>query len=136
MSILKAQIAVEKHLETLSPSVPTAYEGVNFEPPSGSLYQRIQYQINSPTDPTFGKYFHRENIQVQIFVCAPLDGTGTGAAIQRAELIRDHFEKGTTLTEAGIRSHVLRTPQITGTIVTSDRLVVPILIPLTVEVYS
>jgi len=135
MSILKAQIAVEKHLETLSPSLPTAYEGVNFEPPA-TTYQRLQYIINSPTDPTFGKYFHRENLQVQIFVCAPLDGTGTGTAIQRAELIRNHFEKGTTLTEDSVKCHVLRTPQITGTIVTSDRLVVPILIPLTVEVYS
>lgn len=134
MSIAEAQTAVRRRLAALTPSLPTAFEGIPFVPPTG-MYQRLQFVINPPTDPTFGTYFHRENIQVQIFVADKLD-VGTAGAIARAELLRDWFYKGLTLTESGVRMHVLRTPQIAGAAVTNDRIIVPVLIPLTVEVYE
>lgn len=134
MSIIEAQTAVRRRLAALTPSLPTALEGISFVPPTG-MYQRLQFVINPPTDPTFGTYFHRENIQVQIFVADKLD-VGTTGAIARAQLIRDWFCKGLTLEEDGVRMHVLRTPQIAGAAVAGDRVIVPVLIPLTVEVYS
>ena len=44
----------------------------------GSLVQAfaptgLNSVVNPPTDPTFGTYYHRENIQVQIFVADKLD---------------------------------------------------------------
>ena len=134
MSIIEAQTAVRRRLAALTPSLPTALEGISFVPPTG-MYQRLQFVINPPTDPTFGTYFHRENIQVQIFVADKLD-VGTTGAIARAQLIRDWFCKGLTLEEDGVRMHVLRTPQIAGAAVAGDRVIVPVLIPLTVEVYQ
>ena len=134
MSIITAQTAVRRRLAALTPSLPTALEGISFVPPTG-MYQRLQFVINPPTDPTFGTYFHRENIQVQIFVADKLD-VGTTGAIARAQLIRDWFCKGLTLEEDGVRMHVLRTPQIAGAAVAGDRVIVPVLIPLTVEVYQ
>ena len=134
MSIITAQTAVRRRLAALTPSLPTALEGISFVPPTG-MYQRLQFVINPPTDPTFGTYFHRENIQVQIFVADKLD-VGTTGAIARAQLIRDWFCKGLTLEEDGVRMHVLRTPQIAGAAVAGDRVIVPVLIPLTVEVYN
>ena len=134
MAIIEAETAVRRHLQTLSPQLPTALEGISFVAPDG-MYQRLQFVINSPTDPTFGNYYHRENIQVQIFVADKLD-VGTNAAITRAQALRDLFHKGLTLNEGGFRMHVLRTPQIAGTSVGSDRVIVPVLIPLTVEVYT
>lgn len=134
MSIIEAEKAIRRHLLTLSPQLPTAYEAISFIPPDG-MYQRLQFVINPPTDPTFGNYYHRENVQVQIFVVDKLD-VGTLGAITRAEALRNLFSKGLTLEEDGIRMHVLRTPQIAGASVAGDRVIVPVLIPLTVEVYD
>mgnify|MGYP006345377173 CR=1 FL=1 len=134
MAIIEAETAVRRHLQTLSPVIPTAYEGISFIAPAG-MYQRLQFVINSPTDPVFGRGYHRENIQVQIFVADKLD-VGTNAAITRAQDLRDLFHKGLTLNEGGFRMHVLRTPQIAGASVGSDRVIVPVLIPLTVEIYD
>ena len=134
MAIIEAEKAVRRHLQTLSPVLPTALEGISFVAPDG-MYQRLQFVINSPTDPTFGRGYHRENIQVQIFVADKLD-VGTNAAITRAQALRDLFHKGLTLNEGGFRMHVLRTPQIAGAAIASDRVIVPVLISLTVEVYN
>ena len=134
MSIIEAQTAVRRRLAALTPALPTAFEGIPFVPPTG-MYQRLQFVINPPTDPVFGAGYHRENIQVQIFVADKLD-VGTAGAITRAQVLRDWFYKGLTLTESGVRMHVLRTPQIAGATVAGDRVIVPVLIPLTVEIYE
>ena len=134
MSIIKAEKAVRRHLLTLSPQLPTALEATPFTAPTG-MYQRLQFVVNPPTDPTFGTYYHRENIQVQIFVADKLD-VGTTGAITRAQALRDLFHKGLTLVEDGVRMIILRTPQIAGATVAGDRVIVPVLIPLTVDVYE
>ena len=134
MSIIAAQTAVRRRLATLTPALPTAFEGIPCVPPTG-MYQRLQFVINPPTDPVFGAGYHRENIQVQIFVADKLD-VGTAGAITRAQALRDLFHKGLTLVEDGVRMHVLRTPQIAGATVAGDRVIVPVLIPLTVEIYD
>ena len=134
MSIIAAQTAVRRRLADLTPALPTAFEGIPFVPPTG-MYQRLQFVINPPTDPVFGAGYHRENIQVQIFVADKLD-VGTAGAIARAQALRDLFHKGLTLVEDGVRMIILRTPQIAGATVAGDRVIVPVLIPLTVEIYD
>lgn len=134
MAILEAELAVRRHLQTLTPILPTALEAIPFTPPD-SMYQRLQFVINEPSNPTFGPGYYRENIQVQLFVVDKLD-SGTNAAITRAEALRNLFNQGLTLVEGGFRMFVLRTPRIAGVQVASDRLVVPVLISLTVEVFE
>ena len=51
--------------------------------------------------------------------------------LQKARLL-----KGLTLEEDGVRMIILRTPQIAGATVAGDRVIVPVLIPLTVEIYD
>lgn len=134
MAIIETKRACEKHLSVIvSPSI-TAYESVAFRP-TEALYYRIQFKNGRPTDPVFGRGYYRENIQCQIFVCDKLD-EGTLNSIQKAELIRDHFKKGTTFTEGATMIHILRTPQIAGSIRAEDRLVTPVLIDLSVEIYD
>ena len=58
---------------------------------------------------------------------------GTGNALDKAEAIRNLFKKRTTLEESNVRVQVLSTPRIAGAIVTSDRLVIPLSIELTIE---
>jgi hypothetical protein len=132
MSILKTQTALIDHLKTLTPTLPTAYEGVSFTPPTGT-YQRVQFLIQDPTDPVLGTGYYRENLELQIFVNSP-NNKGVGEALSRAELLRVHFKKGLTIQKDTLRIHILETPRISGSAVIGDRLIVPILIPVVSEV--
>lgn len=133
MEILNTKKAAERRLAAMTPNLPTAYESHNFDPPTG-MYQRTQFVIRRPEDPVLGTGYHRERIQFQVFV-VDKTGEGTGDAIQRAELIRQQFAKGTIMIENGTRIHVLSTPQIAGSTVVNSRVVVPVLIDLVAEVY-
>jgi len=134
MSILEIKRSAERHLNTLTPSVPTGWEGVTFNPPS-TIYQRVQFIIQSPDDPVLGTGFHRERVTMQVFVVGEIN-KGTSEIISRAELIRNKFKKGLVLTEGNVRIHVLRTPQIAGASIVADRSVCPVIIELVAEVYS
>lgn len=134
MAIIEIKRAAERKLNALTPSVPTAWESVSFEPAVG-LYQRVQFTIQSPDDPVLGTGFHRERISMQVFVVGAAN-KGTSEVITRAELIRTHFAKGLVLQEGNIKIHVLRTPQVAGTTVASERVVCPVIIELVAEVYS
>lgn len=135
MEILNTKRAAERLLLSITPSIPTSLEGVDFTPPSGQMYQRCQFRIDPPTDPVFTAGFHRENIQMQVFI-AGLKGEGTGDILARAELTRKTFFKGRTLIEDTTKIHILETAQIGSILPLGDRLVVPVLIQLTAEVYS
>ena len=134
MAILEIKRAAERKLNTLSPALPTAYEGVTFNPPNG-LYQRVQFTIQSPDDPVLGTGFHRERVTMQIFVVGAAN-KGTSEVITRAELIRNHFPKGLVLQEGNVKIHVLKTPQVAGNTVVSERVICPVLIELVAEIYS
>lgn len=134
MAILEIKRAAERKLNTLSPALPTAYEGVTFNPPNG-LYQRVQFTIQSPDDPVLGTGFHRERVTMQIFVVGAAN-KGTSEVITRAELIRNHFAKGLVLQEGNVKIHVLKTPQVAGNTVVSERVICPVLIELVAEIYS
>ena len=133
MEIIDAKRVAERLLASITPSLPTAFEGVDFIPPAG-MYQSCFLKINAPTDPVWPAGYHRENTVFNVFVI-DVKGQGTTDVLLRAGLIRDTFYKGRTFIEGTTRIHILETAQISGPAVLNDRLVVPILIPLTVEVY-
>lgn len=124
--------AAEVHLASLTPALPTSFEGSNFTPPAG-MYQICQIVIQPPEDPVFGKGYYRERVQFQVFVSAP-SGSGTGDVLSRAELIREHFPKGLSIQEGNTLIHVLTTPFMGSARVVNNRLLVPVLINLTGEV--
>lgn len=136
MAITESETALRRRLIQSFPDVPVAIENVGFEPdPDADIYLAVQFVIHPPTDPTYGPYYYRENISFQIFVSDRL-GKGTNDAKNLAEQIRAVFYKGLSLEEDGYRLHILKTPQISGSVVTSDRLLVPLMIPVEVEVYK
>lgn len=134
MSVLKTQTALIKHLKTLLPAIPTAFESVSFTPPN-SLYQRVQFRVSPPDDPVFGTEYYRERMEMQIFLYG-LSNKGTGEVLAQAELLRNHFKKSTTLVEQGIYIHILETPAISGTQVIGNRVICPVLIPVVAEIAS
>ncbi len=134
MGILKTtKKLVENKLKTLSPLPSIAWENVSFVPPAnGDLYLRCNLQIGRPDDSCIGGNYYRENITFNIYIMDKLN-IGTGNALDKAEAIRDLFQKRTTLSEGATRIQVLNTPRIAGAVVTNERLVVPISIELVVE---
>lgn len=135
MAIVEIKRAAERHLSTMLSPIPTAWEGASFQPPVDQMYQRVQFVVQAPEDPVLGVGFYRERLSMQVFI-AGLNNKGTSEVIARAEAIRNRFTKGLVLNEGNIKIHVLRTPQVSGTIVASDRIICPVLIELVAEVYS
>lgn len=116
----------------LSPILPTAYEGVGFTPPT-AMYQRVQFRILKPDDPVLGRGYYRERLELQVFIYGEIN-KGTGEVLDRAELLRQHFKKGTTLVEQQVVIHVLETPAISGTAVIGDKILCPVIITATAEI--
>ena len=133
MALLNIKKALEKHLAAMTPSIQTAYEGVSFIPTQGTPYQRVIVSPRRPENPTMGDSYHREVGTFQIFLNYP-NNKGTADAIARAEMIQEHFKRGTTLTDGGYNVIVMYTPQIAGTTIIGDRLIVPVLVSYSVGV--
>lgn len=131
MSIKNTQVALIKKLNLLLPLLPTAYEATSFTPPL-TAYQRVQIVPRTIKDTVVGVGYIQQDVDFQIFVNCPVN-LGTGAALDRAELLRRHFKRGTTLTELGTVVHVLKTPQIAGAIVVGDRVIVPVIVTVLAE---
>jgi len=132
VSILKTKIALETRLVANFPAIQIAPEGVTFFTPSGS-YFRVNLQVNRPDDPVLGSLYRRENITFQVF-CVTDSNKGTAAALTLAEQVADVYRRGTFISVDNLRIHVFNTPQVGSVVVADNRLVVPVLIPVTVEV--
>lgn len=133
-AIIKIKRACEKHLASLNPNLPTAYEGVNFTPPD-SMYQMVQFVPINPENPSLGDGYFRERVDVQIFVVG-VSGKGTTDTLTRAELIAEQFKRGTTLIEDGSTLKILRTPKISGSMISEGRVVVPVVFSVVTDVFS
>lgn len=110
MSIAAIQSALEKRLLALTPQLPTAWENVTFTPPS-SMWQRVNHLINVPRDLALERTLRMDRGIFQVTVHAPIN-TGRLAAMQRAELIRDHFAPVLMLTDGAVRVDIVDTPRI------------------------
>jgi hypothetical protein len=130
--INNAKRALERRLSTLTPSVPIAYEAVKFTPPA-TMYLACMFNVQQPEDPVLGDLYYRERLSFTVLVCDVLN-KGTSTAIEKAEQIRALFPKGLVLTETD-KIYILSTPQIQGTTITQDRLIVPVTMSIVVEVF-
>lgn len=133
MAILTIKKALEKHLAAMTPALSTAYEGLSFTPVAGTPYQRCYVIPRRPENPTFGDSYYREVGEFQIFLAYP-SNKGSGEVLARAELVQQHFARGTTLTEGGLDINILRTPQISGSTVAGDRIIAPVIIQYSVGI--
>jgi hypothetical protein len=134
MTILIAKNTLESRLAANFPTTPIAYEGVSFSPPSGN-YLRCQIKILEPDDRVRGAAYYRENLVFQVFVVTTVN-QGSASAITLAQQIRSVFPKGWATNITNGRIHVLNTPQIGSVMTPDNRLVVPVFIPVTMEVFS
>lgn len=135
MTILKATIALDKRLKTAYPSITIIYENQQVVPPTNAIYFRTQHVLLEPIDPVLGSRYRREPINYQVFIVSPTN-KGSGEALTKAEEIQELFKRGTTIVVDNLRIQIFNTPQIASAISISDKFVVPVIIPVTVEVYD
>lgn len=137
MSLETVKKAARLHLASMPVNLPTAYEGISFDPSAYTdvLYQYLQFIPLQPDDPVLGDKYYRERLQVQVFVSGP-PGEGTFEVGQRVEAIRQHFKKGTYLSQDGMNVYVLRTPNIARIGTIQNRTVSSIVIELVGEVFN
>lgn len=134
MEILNVKRATERHLLNNAGSTKIAFEGVDFTPPTSQLYLAVQFTNVRPDDTVVGKDYFKELLTLQVFVI-DVKGKGTSNAIAYAEQIRRWFTKGTTFMEAGTRIQVIETPQIAGSLIVENKIMVPVLVSLYADVY-
>lgn len=125
MSIVTIRKALEKHLLALTPAFPTATQNNAFTPTTGVPYQRIYLLPNTPDNAVQGARMYFERGVFQITLLWPTGG-GSMAADTRAELLRNHFRRGTSLVESGVTVHVTNTPSIATALSDEDRYAVPV----------
>lgn len=130
------QSAFEKRLLANTPvGVETAFEGTDYKPKPNVPYQIARVFPGNPINNTLGDDFYLETGRFQVLLAYPKN-KGKGAVLDRADEIRTAFKRGTFLLEDGIRMHVLQTPSVQGATITEDRIVVPVTINFTAEIYS
>lgn len=125
MSLQTISIALEKHLNAMSPSIATAWENVSYTPVTGTPYQRVNLLPAEPDNSSQGRHHYREIGLMQVLLNYPVN-VGRSAAIARAELLRTQFKRGTTLTESGINVIITQTPTIGGAFVDDDWYRIPV----------
>lgn len=125
MSLPLISAALEKKLDTLSPSLATAYENIAFKPTPGTAYQRVNLLPNTPIDHALTADVVELRGLFQVTLCYPL-GDGRGAAQLRAQAVSDHFAPVQWLTEGAIKVVIDSTARIATAFEDGDRWCLPV----------
>ncbi len=132
-----SQVLIRKMLETrlgtMSPALATAYENVSFTTTNGTPFQRVNLLPASPDNTSIGdKHFIEQGI-FQVTLCYP-SNVGPNAAQARAEAVKAHFKRGTTLVDGSQQLVITRTPSI-GPAFVDDRYNIPITIVYQADIF-
>lgn len=134
MSIQKIRAALETRLGTLTPALSTAYENTAFTPVANTPYQRVTLLPATPDNEVLGCDYYREIGIFQVSLYYPVNG-GPAAAQARAQLLRTHFKRSTTLTNGGVNTVIAATPAVATAFIEGDRYVIPISIRYRAEIF-
>lgn len=120
--MIEIKNAFELAINSITPTIATAYENTPFTPTNNVPYQEL-YLIPSYNDNPFisGDGFISYGI-FQITLKYPT-GKGTKDILDRIKLYLDNFQSGQNLTQNGITINILNTPSVKNAGVVGDRLV-------------
>ena len=135
MSLPSIRRALENHLKAMVPNLPTAYENAPFKPPAdGSEYQEVRLMPADPITPMDNLTFIEQGL-FQVTLCYPL-GVGPRAAEDRAEAVRAHFRRGTTLTAGGVSTIISHVPVVAASVPGDGQWRIPVTIRWQAQVDS
>jgi hypothetical protein len=120
--------AMENRLNTLPNKPPIAWENNNFTPVTGVGYLSTFMLFTKPDDRGFRDSPYIQRGYMQIGLHWPTN-TGPGAAEGKAEEVRAHFKRGTTLVASGVTTVINETPEVTGGSIEDGRYVIRVRIP-------
>lgn len=135
MSELKIQRAFENRLLALDPVFPTEFENQKFEPKNGVAYQSTKLFPSQPENPTLGDDYYREVGFFQINLFYPANDS-IQPARAKADAIKQHFKRGTFITQEGQVIKITRTPTAATSIPNGDWVVIPITIFYSSEIFE
>jgi hypothetical protein len=128
MSIPLIRAALEKRLALLAPAIATAYENSSYNSTGGVPYQRVTFLPAAPDNSIMGSFMYKEQGLYQVMLCYPIS-TGPGLAEARAQALRLHFRRGTTLYEGSLIINIVNTSRVVVGSIDGDRFCIPIFIP-------
>ena len=122
MSIVKIRAAQENELNSMTPSLATAWENSFYVPVDNVPYQAVFLMLADPNNYEYGAN-HQELGYMQVSLKYPMQA-GSEDAAERAELLRDTFKRGHSMTNSGVTVTVNKTPSISAGIIDGSRWVV------------
>lgn len=141
MSYVVIRQLLEVHLNALGGGLPTAWENVPYKPVVGTPYQRVNLLPAETDNPTMGVMegsgaaLKREAGVFQLTLFYPLN-EGAGNATARAELLRNHYKRGTVLASGNVRLVIDSSPSVGRALVDEGYFVVPVSVPYRADVLS
>lgn len=128
MSIINIRAALETALNSVSPSMLTAWENLEFAPPAANVpYQRAYMLLAKPDNFEMGANYAELGV-FHINLMYP-KSAGSRVAAVRCELLRELFHRGATFEFSGTRVIVTLTPEIVSGFVQDDRFVMSVKVP-------
>jgi len=128
MSVVAIRAALDARLNTINPSLATAWENAAFVKPAATVpYQVVHLLFATPDNPETGTGY-RELGYMQVTLCYVLQA-GPGAAAARAKVVRDTFPKNLSLASGTTIVTISKTPSIGNGMVDGDRFTLPVKIP-------
>lgn len=135
MALVEIRTALETKLNALTPTLATAWESVPFTPVVGTAYQQVNLMIADTLNPTLGGTHYRIKGFMQVLLCYP-PNAGAKTAATRADLLVNHFKRGTSLTSAGITVIIDKTPSIAPALIDGLLYKIPVSIYFSADIYS
>lgn len=135
MALVEIRTALETKLNALTPTLATAWESVPFTPVVGTAYQQVNLIIADTLNPTLGGTHYRIKGFMQVLLCYP-PNAGAKTAATRADLLVNHFKRGTSLTSSGITVIIDKTPSIAPALIDGVIYKIPVSIYFSADIYS
>ena len=134
MALVEIRTALETKLNALTPTLATAWESVPFTPVVGTAYQQVNLMIADTLNPTLGGTHYRIKGFMQVLLCYP-PNAGAKTAATRADLLVNHFKRGTSLTSGGITVIIDKTPSIAPALIDGVLYKIPVSIYFSADIY-
>ena len=135
MALVEIRTALEAKLNALTPSLATAWENVPFTPVVGTPYQQVNLMVADTLNPTMGGTHYRVKGFMQVLLCYP-PSVGAKTAATRADLLVNHFKRGTSLTSGGVTVIIDKTPSIAPALIDGVLYKIPISIYFSADIYT
>lgn len=135
MALVEIRTALETKLNALTPTIATAWESVPFTPVVGTAYQQVNLMIADTINPSLGGNHYRLKGFMQVLLCYP-PNAGAKTAATRADLLVNHFKRGTSLTSGGITVIIDKTPSIAPALIDGVLYKIPVSIYFSADIYS